>query len=221
MSWPVARYKTFAAAGSHTAGDSNGMQDLTLNATGVHLDGKTNIATSETRDFAVVGAGYGLLATPDRVQNVVVPADGWLSIMYQALWAESVNGAARAAIFIGANQLVIASGGGPTPLVSAAAIGGANVNNFITLASCTDGLGSGAATITSQGADLTTGQVVGAAFSPSGAIGAGAIGNFVGCAWGLCRVFVAAGTYDISVQYKVSSGTVTAKGRHLWVDSAT
>ena len=30
-------------------------------------------------------------------------------------------------------------------------------------------------------------------------------------------VFAAAGTYDISVQFKASSGSVTVKNRKLWV----
>jgi hypothetical protein len=36
---------------------------------------------------------------------------------------------------------------------------------------------------------------------------------------GVCYVFAAAGTYDVSVQFKASSGSITAKSRKLWVSS--
>lgn len=35
--------------------------------------------------------------------------------------------------------------------------------------------------------------------------------------FGFVVLFAAAGTYDVSVQFKSSSGTVTAKERKLWV----
>jgi hypothetical protein len=35
----------------------------------------------------------------------------------------------------------------------------------------------------------------------------------------LCYISVAAGTYDVSVKYKISTGTLTVKERRLWVHS--
>jgi hypothetical protein len=49
--------------------------------------------------------------------------------------------------------------------------------------------------------EVTTGQVVGV----------------VGSWGGFAVVFAAAGTYDVSVQFKSSVGSVTVKNRHLWV----
>lgn len=56
--------------------------------------------------------------------------------------------------------------------------------------------GESLATTASETADATTGQLIGPAL----------------------EFFVAAGTYVVSVQYKASSGSITAKERKLWVE---
>jgi hypothetical protein len=163
--------------------------------------GKCIVPGAESR----TGASYGLLPTPDRVQGIVLPADGLIAIVYQATWQESVSGQAAAAIFIGSNQLQAApdalggsdSGPGPTEAI----IGGGVAAKYRPLTSTWYGLLSLAAgSAGNYTGDIATGQVVGR-----------------GPAGGACLVFAAAGRYDIGVQFRVLSGSVTAKQRKLWV----
>lgn len=164
--------------------------------------GKSIIATSETRTAST----YGLLATPDRVQSIILPTDGILQIRYLAQWNQSTNVAASAAIFIGATQLTASTGTGATdPSVAVTGTGSTfGVDHW--LSSYWNGLISDTSTAgASPSAPVTTGQIVGS-YSSS---------NVTGGA--MCEVFAAAGTYDISVQFKTTSGTLTVKNRKLWV----
>lgn len=173
--------------------------------------GKVNIVTTESR----TNVAYGLMPTPDRVTGVVLPTDGLICVAYQATWQESVAAAAQAAIFIGANQLK----GAPTSTSAGNPIGQvslqfANTNagtaaTDMALATHAGGLASQVKTnTTAYGGDVTTGQLVG--LSPFNAGGQSGMG-------GPCYIFAAAGTYDISIQFNASSGSVTVKNRHLWV----
>lgn len=222
-------FTTTTRSGIHVPTSANDGSDLTTgllvmaneidNANLVRSFGKSIISTTETR----TNAAYGLLATPDRVQSVVLPAGGLIAVAFQATWQESVAGAASAAIFVGANQLKVA--GTPLgPVVQAAVIGGELAGGDEALGSfggglCSTWFDSGAS---AYGGDVTTGQVVGLAAGGTGiatsyngtrvqtpATG----GNFAGP----CYISAAAGTYDISVQFKASSGIVTVKNRKLWV----
>lgn len=170
--------------------------------------GKSIIAAAEARS----SASYGVMTTPDQVRNVVLPTDGVLAVMYQALWQESVDGAANAAIFLGSNQLKRREFGSAAPqLQEAYCAGGANT--YKGLGSYGGGLFGPLGNITAGPAtsDVTTGQVVG---TLDDSLGYGSPQNG---AWGAAYIFAAAGTYDISVQFKASSGNVTAKERKLWV----
>jgi hypothetical protein len=160
---------------------------------------KSIVATEQSRE----NTAYGVLATPDEV-SVVLPENGLIAVAYQATWKESVQETARAAIFIGANQLVVAepSGGGGVLLAQQASIIPDVPLGFTTLASFGAGLISPLAA-SSMPADATTGQVVGVV---TGTVKYG----------GPCYIFAAAGTYKISVQFKSSSGKVTVKNRKLW-----
>lgn len=64
---------------------------------------------------------------------------------------------------------------------------------FLVVSTTTEGLSRAGIT---EAADATTGQVIGPAL----------------------EVFLNAGTYTVSAQYKATSGTVTAKERKLWVE---
>jgi hypothetical protein len=55
--------------------------------------------------------------------------------------------------------------------------------------------------------DVTTGQLLGR--------------NLAATLMGLAVVFAAAGTYDVSIQFKSASGSVTAKERKLWVEAVS
>jgi hypothetical protein len=173
--------------------------DSVAAATGAPTDGsvrrgKSIIATTESR----TNTAYGTMPTPDQV-TVALPTDGLIAVAYQATWQESVQSAANAAIFIGANQLRLANNAGGGPAVQQASLG-ANTGGIDTPLSTTPIGLLGAGLSTSYTGDVTTGQAVGA--------------NTNG---GLCHVFAAAGTYTVGVRFKASSGSVTAKNRHLWV----
>lgn len=160
--------------------------------------GASNIATSQSTSSTT----YTTLATPDQVTGIVLPANGLITVWYQATWQESVSGAARAALFLGANQLVIASNSGAT-IAQAATLGGTAALNAPLF---TNGAGLSSFTVPGgYGGDVTTGQLVGGTASTTSGYGA--------------AVFAAAGTYTVSVQFKASSGTVTASNRKLWVQA--
>lgn len=163
--------------------------------------GKSIIAAAESR----TNTAYGTLTTPDQVTGVVLPTDGLIAVAYQALWDESVVGAARAAIFIGANQLKATSDNRSQAQEVGKGLGGAAAG-LIPLATYPGGLVS--ASNAYGGADPipATGHVIGAG-----------IGSGYPQPWGICHLFAAAGTYTVSVQFKATSGSVTAKGRKLWV----
>jgi hypothetical protein len=158
--------------------------------------GKSIIATEESR----TNVAYGLLATPDRVSSVVLPTDGLLCVAYQALWKTSVDGAGRAAVFIGSNQLVIGDNSGAPSTGSLEAVSSGLQYNQ--LASAPDGLHGGNG-VSAGITNVTAGQVVGV----QGAITTA----------GFCTLFAATGSYDVSVQFRSTSGSVTAKERKLWV----
>jgi hypothetical protein len=158
--------------------------------------GKSNIATTESR----TNVAYGALATPDRVRNLVLPADGLIYVAYEATWQESVNAAARIALFLSANQLKRDEGNaGPiaheTGLSTGFAAIDTNVSTYSGGLTASSSRGSTAYT-----GDVATGQII-----------------FAGTAGGFLAVFAAAGVYDVSVQSKSTSGSVTAKNRKLWV----
>jgi hypothetical protein len=212
MAWPSARYKTATNGGSWVPADMNGVQDqylrstglldtdmdpatvgakLGLDGTGVVRRGKSIIAATESR----TNTAYGTLTTPDKV-TVTLPTDGLIKVAYQATWQQSVDGAASAAIFIGANQLKVSGSG--SVATQAASFSGAAAD--APLGSQPAGLLSTTAGAGYPG-DVTTGQVVGIGVASPGP----------------CLIFAAAGTYDVSVQFKASSGSVTVKNRKLWV----
>jgi hypothetical protein len=182
--------------------------------------GKSIIPGTETR----TNVAYGTLPTPDQV-TVTLPTDGHIFVAYQATWQESVAQAARAAIFIDANQLTVADMNSAAPLIQEAEIKTRNADaSGITistagtdrpLATAPMGLASVGGNTAYTG-DVTTGQVVGVfgvmnTLSPAG--------NYYNAArFGVCGpIFAAAGTHVVSVQFKASSGSVTVKNRKLWV----
>lgn len=161
------------------------------------------IASEESR----TNTSYGTLGTPDEVQEVVVPEDGLIFIGYHALWKQTVEGAARAAIFLGSNQLKFGGKEAAANADSNQWFGTGQWAMLGTNATANDGAGTVAfralvqyplaSTDGHTASVVTTGQVLG--------MGA------------LVPVFAAADTYNISVRFKASSGTVTAKSRKLWV----
>jgi hypothetical protein len=180
--------------------------------------GKSIIATTESRS----NVAYGTLTTPDQVTGIVLPTDGLIAVAYQATWQESVAGAARAAIFIGGNQQKVAMDTAPGTV--AALTNGVSVNIDQPLFTTATGLASEAAGglgPSAYGGDVTTGQAIGLGSTGNVRIGQEFNGapytTYGGPIGGPCYIFAAAGTYNISAQFKASSGSVTAKNRKLWV----
>jgi hypothetical protein len=147
------------------------------------------IATEESRE----NAAFGTLATADEIKNVVLPEGGLIVLAYVAKAKNSVNGAGRAAIFLAANQL-------KNPRTATAQeIVFLSETAFGTLVTYQGGLeiAAGASAIPTTGAYL--------------GVGGGVAGG------GVCYIFAAAGTYDVSIQFKATSGSITVKERKLWV----
>lgn len=179
--------------------------------------GKCIVPTEEPR----TNTAYGLMTTPDRVSNIVLPTDGLIFVAYNATWKETVAQQARAAIFVGATQLKVGSEGGAVPQ-EAIPTGNLTVGVERQLVSAPFGLVGGPSGTAYS--DVTTGQAVAAADNDTSGVNMNhvingalvTLSNFTAVG-GPCVIFAAAGTYDISVQFKAISGTVTAKNRKLWV----
>jgi hypothetical protein len=146
------------------------------------------INTEEAR----ANTAFGTLPTADEVSGVVVPSNSLIVIGYQALIKQSVSKAARAAIFLGANQLKQTSG--VTNQESLEFEG----TEYKTLGTTQIGLAVGQGNVR-----VGTGQILGAA----------SVEGFAGCT----TLYAEAGTYNISVKFKATSGSVTAAFRGLWV----
>lgn len=163
-----------------------------------HLAGALSIATEHT----TTSTSYTVLSTPDRVDDVVLPTDGFIAVMFWALIAgDAVSANARAAIFLNDDQAVISS-------PSANAVQEAPGNSQGGFAPLVSQAGIGLNTLTNQGTSYanpaTTGQIVGG-------------GGFEGA--GPVYLFAAAGTYDISIRFKTAASgqAVYVKHRKLWV----
>lgn len=213
---------TGAKLDATAVGDSDQGGELGVNGASTVRRGKSIIATEES----TTSTSYTYLTTPDRVQNVVLPTDGLIFVAFEANWRSSVAAAGEAAIFVGANQINVqhdeSPTGSPVGTQSALTVGG--VGDDQSLVSCPIGVVGVGRSSYSRGANVATGQVIGAALRDDSsriAYRAGSSGGrqvvgpgFVG---GPCAIFAAAGTYDIGIKFKASSGTVYAKERKLWV----
>lgn len=171
------------------------LQRLGLNNGAQIGRGVSAIATAE----ATVSTSYVKLTTPDQVANVVVVANGYLKITYEALWLGAAT--SRAALFIGANQLKAYNAATALPVQEASHSSAVFYEVLTTNPSSTPpGLGGGSASPAGDAAvPITTGQ----AFSATPIL-----------------VRVAAGTYTISVQFKGTAiAATTVKNRVLIVES--
>lgn len=166
---------------------SVGLTDLANAAKPVTWYAPKKIATEQTRE----NVAFGLLTTADEIPNVVIPTGAMLMLGYRAKVKSSVAAAGRLAFFIGANQLKLVGSAGVSETATDNEVGA-----FKEMVSSISGI-----TIATgvPEPDPTTGIALRGTTLP-----------------GLCTVFnIAAGTYNISVQYKATSGNVTAKEREL------
>ncbi len=196
--------KTFANSGSLLPSDLNtAYADIGDQVAAMTVAGGFNEGANVRRGFCSVvseesrsSASYGLMTTSDIVEGIVVPANALVLVCYQAWWKESVLGAARAAIFFNSNQLKY---GGDTN--QEASIGGTNANAFMPLSSGSGGLGSPATSSATNFGPSATPRAISTGTTTSGFAIVDAL---------------TAGTFDISVQFKSTSGSVTVKNRKLW-----
>ncbi|MBJ7348629.1 MAG: hypothetical protein JHC87_08685, partial [Thermoleophilaceae bacterium] len=181
------------------------LRKLGLTDTEAVRRGKSIVAPEELR----TSTAYGLMPTPDRVQNIALPSDGLIAVLYEATWKQGSSSTGSAAIFVGSSQLQTRVNNNAS-LVAQSALceGGDNIRAL--LVSYPGGLmGSGGASGTSVPVPSTTGQPV-----------AGCIGSTsqnTQQLGGPCYIFAAAGTYDVSIQFKSTSGGVWVRDRKLWV----
>lgn len=200
-------------------------QSASVNLAGQTAKGFVSIPTTGTR----TSTSYGELSDAADAVSVVLPANGLIAVWYQALWQDQNDNAGRAAIFLNASQLQIqqaTSGLGPgTQAAYTGNVTTSTVNR--PLATFAGGLFSvNNVSGSSFTADVTTGQVVG--YQPSQSANFAGVevagSGFTTAAdlpglGGPCYIFAAAGTYAVSVQFKATSGSVTASNRKLWVQA--
>jgi hypothetical protein len=161
------------------------------------------IATEETRE----NAAYGTMTTKDEITGVVLPENGLIVVGYQALVKESVDGAGRVALFLGANQVKVRDNSANAPVALDSTCGGL-AGKFSGIATSSAGFQQFVGPFEGEAtADVNTGQLLGYVKSMSNHEGIG----------GPMFIFASAGTYTVSIQFKASSGTITAKERKLWV----
>lgn len=169
---------------------------LGVSSTATVRRGKCIVATEET----TTSTSYTLLSTPDRVQNVVLPADGLIFVVYRALTKGGAGTTESAAIFVGSNQLKQPEADSVPVVQAAAPVGG--FGYYGQIHSFSGGLTLGGFGSLSDTSSVTTGQTISHQNNTYG---------------GACIIEAAAGTYDISVRFKTPSGTLYAKERKLWV----
>lgn len=221
MAWPSTRAKTFVSGGNIVPADVNAIQDQYIRAANIGVDDldkatfaeKVGLSQSAAaaggaavrRDFVTIDGAetrtdinYGYLATPDRIQNIVVPSNGLVLISYEAIW-KTTSAACNAQILFGAGPLQRLTSVNVWGDVSAQLAVNPTLEQYLTTSSL-----FGMITTTGTGydgeADITTGLVVGQSQ-----------GGFI-------PVYADPGTYDIGVQYRDGlGGTVTVKRRRLIV----
>lgn len=164
-------------------------------------------------------AAYGLLDPADLIENVSLPTDGVIFVMYEAAFKSSSLDAGAAAIFLGDTQLTVGLVQQSAPQAQEAPTSGAAIYQYLTTTPC--GLAASQGTVI-QG-NVSSGQAV--ALAPdSGGIGGnlrhrlgGVLHTYAAPAGGPCAIFATAGNYDISIRFKTSAGTLSVKERKLWV----
>lgn len=240
MAWPSARFKTALLGGDWTPSDMNGVQDFYLRSAGIQAD-DLEIAATRNLSLSTTAAGHGGAAVrrgksviqasgtrtnvaygalsngPDQVANLVLPNEGYIDIMYDALIRGNTTATTiGAAIFLGATQLSRSSV--PAVVVDEGTLGltepgGHRINTDHRLVTVPGVRGNNAEAVTVGGLTIVS---AGIGISP----GFGApvtTGQIMASA---LRVFLTAGTYTVSVQFKASGGsTVSASQRRLYVEA--
>lgn len=180
---------------------SNWNTDLVNNLKYLREPFHSAVATSQS----ITSTSYDYLTTHDTV-TVDVASSGVISIAVAATWFESVSGAARAAIFIGSNQLKGISGASSVPVVQETPHGN-TATVFQPLYTTAGGLKGD--DNTGGWADVSTGQIIGSIQD------AGSTTRAAGLT--IVSIGAGVGSYEVSLRFKATSGTVGALNRNLWV----
>jgi hypothetical protein len=147
----------------------------------------TIITAEQSRE----GTSFATLSTADEIKNIVLPPNGLIQIFFVAKVKSSVSSAGQVTAFLGSNQILQSNN---APVFA--------YTNSIEYASIGTSPG-GLQTVNNSAPWVTTGQTLGRSEAYPG--GGGPMTSFA-----------AAGTYNLTIQYKASSGSVTAKERKLW-----
>jgi hypothetical protein len=180
------------------------LAEVGSNADGAVRRGMVAIPGEDTTS----NAAYTLLATPDQVASVAVPAKGYLKVKYFAAYKVSAAATVAAAIFLNSAQVGMVNVADLDVVDTASAemstaVGAGNVNKYAAVQSRTVvGGGGGLVNVTGAPADAAF-----TAFPTSGMVVSPA------------EIFVAAGTYTVSIRFKTSAGTLSVKDRRLWVET--
>jgi hypothetical protein len=161
------------------------------------------IATEQSRE----SAEFGFLTTEDKIENVVLPENGLIGVVYHAHWKTTGGGTAE--IYLGSNAIKTVNN--ETGSVTTTNAQATAQEGFKILASDPAGLRSMASGELGNNvsADVTTGQTVGAIPSLSSTVGG--FGS-------LCLIEAAAGTYTVGIKFACTAGKkVTVKERKLRV----
>jgi hypothetical protein len=187
-----------SADAADVAGDMQALAERSeaVLAAGIRSSGKSIISAEQ----AINSTTFALAGTPDRVEEIVLPNDGLIFVLYRALAKNDTGGAGGyAAIFLDEVQLKTPAVSG-APVVSDVYIDdpdyswlttrprGLHISDATTAAS--DGVSTGLAV-----SDPTTGDAA------------------------LCVIEAAAGTYNVSVRFKAAASDkpITVKDRRLRV----
>jgi hypothetical protein len=162
----------------------------------VRSKGKAIISSEQS----TASTSYALLGTPDRVQNIVLPTDGLIFVIYRAL-VRNDAGAGVAGLFLN-NTLIRSPALGSAPISQDSLIGDSDYQWL--LSSHETGLRTPSTGSASSDDGTTTGMIVG-----NGAV--------LGTPSAIVAIEAAAGTYDVAVKFKAFSGITYAKDRRLRV----
>lgn len=199
---------------------SDGLNDLLARA-GAQSMRKT-IATEQSR----TNAAFGVMGTADEIPDIFVPTGALLFVTYFAHWKCSVKEAGRAALFLGANQLKIIQPGQEAAKIVSTAHMDETANIWQALRSCPWGVSG----VESFGANLNE-AIPNTGYALTGGIGGGGatahmnliynnggtVNEFAaGAPHPVCVIGgLAEGEYDLSIQFRSASGSVTVKNRTL------
>lgn len=222
----VPRIKTFANAGTIVPTDLNSIQDDYAsrldaiyvadghNADSIVRRGKSIVSAVGTR----TNTAYGALSNgPDVVSGVVLPTGGLIFVTYSAIWVNSVAGAGRIGLFLGANQVARYTDSGGTPAQGFEVVeeshknGTANMGVILGSAGFVTHTDPGVQNLSIGASAPTTGVAI--AFHDNDPVNTLQTPH----QGGALAIFATAGTYDVSVQFKATSGSVSASDRRLFV----